>query len=101
MQFTKIYVIIVNAFGNVLVAQLDRVFGYEPKGRGFESLQARQKVKASTLVGAFTFCVDLKGIRTPRGQRAFRKRLIIVFSTVVRSPVPKCVAFGWTSRGNA
>ena len=26
---------------NVLVAQLDRVFGYEPKGRGFESLQAR------------------------------------------------------------
>ena len=24
------------------VAQLDRVFGYEPKGRGFESLQARQ-----------------------------------------------------------
>ena len=44
----------------VLVAQLDRVFGYEPKGRGFESLQARQKVKAFTLVGAFTFCVDLK-----------------------------------------
>ena len=25
------------------VAQLDRVFGYEPKGRGFESLRARQK----------------------------------------------------------
>ena len=25
-----------------LVAQLDRVFGYEPKGRGFESLPARQ-----------------------------------------------------------
>ena len=24
------------------VAQLDRVFGYEPKGRGFESLLARQ-----------------------------------------------------------
>ena len=23
-----------------LVAQLDRVFGYEPKGRGFESLRA-------------------------------------------------------------
>ena len=27
----------------VPVAQLDRVFGYEPKGQGFESLQARQK----------------------------------------------------------
>ena len=25
------------------VAQLDRVFGYEPKGRGFESLPAYQK----------------------------------------------------------
>lgn len=24
------------------VAQLDRVFGYEPKGRGFESSQPRQ-----------------------------------------------------------
>ena len=27
---------------NAPVAQLDRVFGYEPKGRGFESLRARQ-----------------------------------------------------------
>ena len=27
------------------VAQLDRVFGYEPKGRGFESLQPYQKQK--------------------------------------------------------
>ncbi len=26
-----------------LIAQLDRVFGYEPKGRGFESLWAYQK----------------------------------------------------------
>ena len=26
-----------------LVAQLDRAFGYEPKGRGFESLQAHFK----------------------------------------------------------
>ena len=25
------------------IAQLDRVFGYEPKGRGFESLLACQK----------------------------------------------------------
>ena len=27
----------------VALAQLDRVFGYEPKGRGFESLMARHK----------------------------------------------------------
>ncbi len=26
-----------------LLAQLDRVFGYEPKGQGFESLAARQQ----------------------------------------------------------
>ena len=26
--------------GYALVAQLDRVFGYEPKGQGFESLRA-------------------------------------------------------------
>ena len=28
------------------VAQLDRVFGYEPKGRGFESLPAYQQKKS-------------------------------------------------------
>ena len=27
----------------VALAQLDRVFGYEPKGRGFESLMPRKK----------------------------------------------------------
>ena len=30
---------------NAPVAQLDRVTGYEPVGRGFESLQAHQKIK--------------------------------------------------------
>ena len=33
----------INIVVNVLVAQLDRVTGYEPVGRGFESLQARHK----------------------------------------------------------
>ena len=37
-----------------LVAQLDRVFGYEPKGRGFESLRARHVV-ASYVSLATTF----------------------------------------------
>ena len=44
------------AVGNLaayaLVAQPDRVFGYEPKGRGFESLPARQK-KALAIASAF------------------------------------------------
>lgn len=38
---------------NALVAQLDRVTGYEPVGRGFESLQARQAKKASQNVMSF------------------------------------------------
>ena len=37
------------------VAQPDRVFGYEPKGQGFESLQARQR-KASKLLKFRGFC---------------------------------------------
>ena len=38
-----------------LLAQLDRVFGYEPKGQGFESLAARQK-RSDTLVLLLFFC---------------------------------------------
>ena len=33
------------------VAQLDRVFGYEPKGRGFESLLAHQQRDAAPNFG--------------------------------------------------
>ena len=32
------------------VAQLDRVFDYESKGRGFESLRAHQKIKPSWIL---------------------------------------------------
>ena len=43
----------------VPLAQPDRVFGYEPKGRGFESLKARQKeapiVKRWVLLFVFVF----------------------------------------------
>ena len=34
--------IIIKFNGSAPIAQLDRVFGYEPKGRGFESLLAHQ-----------------------------------------------------------
>ena len=37
-----------------LVAQLDRVSGYEPEGRGFESLPARQE--KSSFVRMEIFC---------------------------------------------
>ena len=40
---------------NALVAQPDRVFGYEPKGRGFESLPARQKDKPVFLRRGLSF----------------------------------------------
>ena len=35
---------------NALLAQLDRVFGYEPKGQGFESLAARQEKSLETVI---------------------------------------------------
>ena len=35
---------------NVRLAQLDRAFGYGPKGRGFESSNARYCVRLCTLV---------------------------------------------------
>ncbi len=40
---------------DALVAQLDRVTGYEPVGRGFESLQARQTKRTLHLQCLFSF----------------------------------------------
>ena len=40
------------ALQNAPVAQLDRVFGYEPKGRGFESLPAYQNTSVRTSICA-------------------------------------------------
>lgn len=42
-KYDIILKLIENSTANALVAQLDRVTGYEPVGRGFEPLQARQK----------------------------------------------------------
>ena len=43
LTFKLLHDIIFKSSNDVLVAQLDRVTGYEPVGRGFESLQARHK----------------------------------------------------------
>ena len=41
------------------VAQLDRVLGYEPSGREFESLRARQMTKGPQMGALFHFvCLD-------------------------------------------
>ena len=71
------YVIITELSGRTLptqyaaVAQLDRVFGYEPKGRGFESLQPYQK--RSSKDDLFFFYPE-GGIRTLRADPEIRIR---------------------------
>ena len=39
----------------VAVAQPDRVFGYEPKGRGFESLQPRHEIMLTSIEVSIIF----------------------------------------------
>ena len=57
-----------------LVAQPDRVFGYEPKGRGCESLPARQVNSTSFGVCYLFFCREMiRGTRTLRGHGALSK----------------------------
>ena len=52
----------INIVVNVLVAQLDRVTGYEPVGRGFEPLQAHQR--ALLMKCSFLLCTYFFGIFT-------------------------------------
>ena len=47
-----------------LLAQLDRVFGYEPKGQGFESLAARQPQSLVNQGVAAFFMLDLSAEKT-------------------------------------
>ena len=49
---------------NAPVAQLDRVLGYEPSGREFESLRARQKRQRAPLWGPLSLSAP-DNIRTP------------------------------------
>ena len=47
---------------NVLLAQLDRAFGYEPKGRGFESLRAHQKRSNFCKTKVTSFFIQAAGL---------------------------------------
>jgi hypothetical protein len=49
-------------FSLAAVAQLDRVLGYEPRGRGFNSCQPHQKVKVCNLLIADLFLYSLQEI---------------------------------------
>ena len=42
------------------LAQLDRVFGYEPKGQGFESLAARQTKPCKLMFARFFLLLRIK-----------------------------------------
>ena len=58
LTFTgKIYIIffVVKPLQHVRLAQLDRAFGYGPKGRGFESSSARLKKKEILLTQHLLF----------------------------------------------
>ena len=44
------------------VAQLDRVFGYEPKGRGFESLQPYHEKRCNFKLQRFLFFESIRGV---------------------------------------
>ena len=65
LTFTgKIYIIffVVKPLQHVRLAQLDRAFGYGPKGRGFESSSARLKKKEILLTQHLLFlCMGLQG----------------------------------------
>ena len=50
---------------HVPLAQLDRAFGYGPKGRGFESLKARQQ-RTVTFMWLF-FVYAINGLRDSKG----------------------------------
>ena len=52
------------------VAQLDRVGGFEPLGREFESLRVRQTDNPQPMAGGFLFTVLCILVRTPVRQDA-------------------------------
>lgn len=74
---------------NALVAQLDRVTGYEPVGRGFESLQARQAKKTSQNVMSFLLSQEGQVVYpsfTPSApEKALRIAVLFLFYTAIET----------------
>lgn len=74
---------------NALVAQLDRVTGYEPVGRGFESLQARQAKKTSQNVMSFLLSQEGQVVypsSTPSApEKALRIAVLFLFYTAIET----------------
>ena len=59
-----------NASYTAPVAQLDRVGGFEPLGRGFESLRVHQINNPQPQAGGFLFASPGRLVRTPVRQNA-------------------------------
>ena len=69
---------------NALLAQLDRVFGYEPKGQGFESLAARQERSDTSVLLLFFVFIKLRGDSNPERVSGVKKTVLwTVFSSKV------------------
>ena len=78
----------ITAVKNALVAQLDRVTGYEPVGRGFESLQARQAKKTSQNVMSFVVSGGtsrLSFLHFKRAKKALRIAVLFLFYTAIET----------------
>ena len=60
-----------------LVAQLDRVFGYEPKGRGFESRRAYQKKDQVERLGLFSTKSAFVGINPLTWMKSLRDEVCL------------------------
>ena len=76
-----------------LLAQLDRVFGYGPKGRGFESLTAR---KTMTIMSWSFFIAFLGSLSVPYKVRLIGDVLEIVVVRLIlftQKCHTSCVAF--------
>ena len=58
---------IIRASSRAPVAQLDRVPGYEPGGRGFKSCRARQKIKGLAKASLFCLCPASTGLASDLG----------------------------------
>ena len=77
------------------VAQLDRVSGYEPEGRGFESLPAYQKYQSSFYCSGIFIIFGLYGFE-PARVFAFRKQPGGLFLAKSGEPGTKmpCISVG-------
>ncbi len=70
-------------FSFAAVAQLDRVLGYEPRGRGFDSCQPHQHYQGVTFKRRNPFC-----FAKPLGKKFGKKKSAVINSPPLSLPLP-------------